>query len=471
MSLINFPAFESQITSADSCRTLDLSGSRSDIDQQCPFGFSFCSTIANVAVGFWTNFSSDGSIGNAVRCPPNYCGCRNIPGYSQPICQLFPPFSVEFQPDDALCGGNRSGVLCGGCRQNFTHSLNGYSCVSNDDCLRDFGWVWTVTVVGFVLQSIYVVVKSVGKDDGFFMCVLFFGQISSFARIPPVVKEQADNSETVSWFSKSSQFSSMLSAYQNSCYGPSMGAYEATAAQLIGPLTVFLSSMLLIFPAKLLLRKIQSSRKVDVTISFATTLMKLLLMLFSSISSVVFQLITCQDTGQGNVVFIDGTKSCSGAAFNFLAFVAAMLSLAPLLLWAALKFNKIPDHVRAVLCSPYTDAAHYWVALALLFRFIVSVLSATVRQFPSVSAMVLSVCTVFMLVLLVAKRPYVDQRTYHMDIFCHFCLVVQFMLQCLAGASESLGLSLNQNSRFFETVRDASTASAAIQCVLLLVGC
>jgi len=148
-----------------------------------------------------------------------------------------------------------------------------------------------------------------------------------------------------------------------------------------------------------------------------------------------------------------------------------MLSLVPLLIWAGLKFNRIPAHVRAVLCSPYTDAAHYWVALALLFRFIVSVLSATVRQFPSVSAMVLSVCTVFMLMLLMTHRPYVDQRTYYMDIFCHFCLIVQFMLQSVAGASESLGLSLNQNSRFFETVRDASTASAAIGCVFLLGFC
>jgi hypothetical protein len=68
-----------------------------------------------------------------------------------------------------------------------------------------------------------------------------------------------------------------------------------------------------------------------------------------------------------------------------------------------------------------------------------------------------------MLMLLQAKRPYVDQRTYYMDIFCYFCLNVQFMLQSVAGASESLGLSLNQNSRFFETVRDASTASAAIR--------
>jgi hypothetical protein len=247
-----------------------------------------------------------------------------------------------------------------------------------------------------------------------------------------------------------------------------MGAYEATAAQLIGPLIVFLSSMLLIFPAKLLKKKFHHflrKRRLNVTISFQTTLMNLILMLFSSVCSVVFQLITCQDTGQGNVVFIDGTKSCSGAIYNSLVFVAAMLSLVPLLIWAGLKFNRVPSRVRALLCSPYTDAANYWVALALLFRFLVSVLSATIRQFSSVTALVLSVCTVCMLIVLMAQRPYVDLRTYYMDIFCYFCLIVQFLLQSLAGASESLGLSLNPDSRFFETVRDASTASATIQFV------
>jgi hypothetical protein len=442
---------------------------RSSIDNNCPFGVQRCQTFVRVEQGFWTNFTKSGGLLSASRCPYRYCGCDS----SNDACLLSPIFSANHTAD-SLCSGNRSGVLCGGCRQNFTHSLNGYSCVSNDDCLRDFGWVWTVTVVGFVLESIYIIITSVGKDDGFIMCVLFYGQMSSFARISQVVHKQSDNSDIASWISKWSQFSSILSAYQNSCYGPSMGAYEATVAQLIGPLTVFLSSMLLIFPAKLLRRRFHhffAKRKLDVTISFQTSLMNLLLMLFSSVSSVIFQLITCQDTGQEKVVFIDGSKLCSGASFNSLVFVAAMLSFFPLLMWASLKFNKIPAHVRAVLCSPYTDAAYYWVALALLFRFIVSVLSATVRQFPSVSAMALSVCTVCMLMLLQAKRPYVDQRTYYMDVFCYFCLIVQFMLQCLAGASESLGLSLNRKSRFFETVRDASTASATVQCVFLFTCC
>ena len=480
-------AFPLVVFSCKACRQFDISLSanevwleqivdsrnatacvRSSADNDCPYGVKRCQTFVDVEQGFWTNFSESGGLLSASRCPDRYCGCDS----SNDACRMSPLLSANYAAD-SLCSSNRSGVLCGGCRQNFTHSMDGYSCVSNDDCLRNLGWVWAVSVIGFVLDSIYILITSIGNNDGFINCVLFYGQISSFARIPPVVNQEADiiYSETASWFSKLSQFSSILSSYRKSCYGPSMGAYEATAAQLIGPLTVFLSSMLLIFPAKMLLNKFDHffrKRNLNVALSFATILMNLLLMLFSSVSSVVFQLITCQDSGQGKVLFIDGTKSCSGAAFNGLVFLAAMLSLVPPLIWAGLKFNRIPAGVRASLCSPYTDAAHYWVALALLFRFIVSVLSATVRQFPSVSAMVLTMCTVCMLSLLLTQRPYIDQRTYYMDFLCYFCLIVRFLLQSLAGASESLGLSLNQNSRFFETVRDASTASATVQCVFLL---
>jgi hypothetical protein len=493
-SLPNFAVFKDQspisaaislvVFSCKACRQFDISLSANEVwleqimdsrnatncfrisdESDCPYGIKRCQTFVDVEQGFWTNFSESGKLLRASRCPDRYCGCDS----SKDACLLSPLLAASHVAD-SLCSGYRSGVLCGGCRENFTHSMNGYSCVSNDDCLRSLGWVWTLSVIGFVIYSIYIVITSVRKNVGFFSCVLFYGQMSSFARIPPVVNEQADNSEIASWFSKSSQFSPILSAYQNSCYGPSMGAYEATAAQLIGPLIVFLSSMLLIFPAKLLLKKFHHffrKRKLDVTISFQTTLMNVFLMLFSRVSSIVFQLITCQDTGQGNVVFIDGTKSCSGAAYNSLVFVAAMLSLGPLLIWAGLKFNKIPTQVRAVMCSPYTDAANYWAVLALLFRFTVSVLSATVRQFPSLSAMVLTMCTVCMLLLLQSKRPYVELRTYYMDFFGYLCLIVQFFLQSLAGASDSLGLSLNQNSRFFETVRNASAASATVQCVFL----
>jgi hypothetical protein len=273
---------------------------------QCPFGFSFCSTIANVTVGFWTNFSSDGSIGDAVRCPPNYCGCRNLPGYSQPICQLFPPFAVEFQPNDALCDGNRTGVLCGGCRLNYTQSLNGFSCVRNEICLQTMPWIWTITVLGFIAFSIYIVVTSMSIDSGLIMCVMFYGQLSSFASVPPQFDDAAQSS---SWFSTVTQLGSIVSLYDDSCYGLNMGAYEAAAAQLCGPAIVVVAALLLTAAAKWLQRRFTLFLQKQ-KLCLGATLVNALLLLYSSVSSVVFQLITCQEVGPQNVVFIDGRYPC-----------------------------------------------------------------------------------------------------------------------------------------------------------------
>jgi hypothetical protein len=467
MNLNNFSSFELQTTSADSCRTLNVMSQNANVtsvsENQCPFGFSFCSTIANVAVGFWANFSSDGSIGDAVRCPPNYCGCRNLPGYSQLICQLFPPFAVQFQPDDALCNGNRTGVLCGGCKLNYTQSLNGFSCVYNDICSQTMPWIWTITVLGFIIYSIYIVITSSNANNGLIMCVMFYGQLSSFASTPPEFNAAAQSS---SWFSTVTQFGSIMSLYDDSCYGLNMGAYEAVAAQLCGPAIVVVVSLLLTAAAKRLQPRCAhflQERKIDIQISFGATMVNVLLLLYSSVSSVVFQLITCQKVGPQNVVFIDGRYLCEGPVFSSLVFVAALLSIIPAVFWALLRFDKIPEAAKSAVCSPYTDSEYYWGALSLLVRFVMTAVFAAAREFPSITALALLICSQFMFGLLIMLRPYAEQRTYYMDVFCHACLIIQFALQSIVRASESLGFTVAASNSFRPTLVLAARSSDVLR--------
>jgi hypothetical protein len=68
----------------------------------------------NVTVGFWADFTAEGRISSAIRCPANYCGCRNTPLPADSFaCLLLPVFSPEFRyhSDVALCANNRAGVL------------------------------------------------------------------------------------------------------------------------------------------------------------------------------------------------------------------------------------------------------------------------------------------------------------------------------------------------------------------------
>jgi hypothetical protein len=468
LNLGNFSSFRQR----QSCRaSVPDSGTRA---QRCPFGISHCSTIVNVTAGFWTNYTENGSISSAIYCPANYCGCRNSPGSFD--CWLPPIFSPEYESlnSDTLCRHNRFGILCGTCIRNFTQSLNGYSCISNSDCHRNLGWAWAVTVLGYLMYSIYIVRNSLKPNrDGIITCVLFYGQMSSFASIPlSTNRDQPQNSAAWTWISQITQFESVLSLYENSCYGPDMGAYEATLAQLSGPAIVVVTSLLLVAASKThqMFDLNFRQRNHDIRVSFGVVMLNVLLLVYSSVTSVVFQLITCVDIKTSvdhvsKVVFIDGTQECQGARYHGLIASAALLSIVPLFFWIVLKFNKISLRTRTALCAAYADSKHHWMPITLMFRFVITVTSATVTQVPSIAAMALSVFTVCMLMLLIVLRPYFHQRTFFMEVFCYACLIIQFSLQSVARASESVGVVVAEGDYFYTYISDAAYTSIVLRSV------
>ena len=300
------------------------------------------------------------------------------------------------------------------------------------------------------------------------MCVLFYGQLSSFASGPSdfIEKNQdSDQSDFSSWLSKVSQFDSMYSFYRDSCYGLDMGAYEATWMQLCGPAIVLVASLLLTAVAQRMMPRFSNffhKHKIEVRISLRATTINVILLLFSSVSSVIFQLITCTKIGEQDVIFIDGTRKCPWGLIS----VAVVLSVVPVVFWALLKFNKIPAPAKAAVCSAYTDSRYYWVAVTLIARFLMTVVFATVRDFPSLTAFGLLIFSIAMFGLLIFLRPYVEERTYYMDMFCYACLVVQFALQCLVRDSESLGVAVVESNIFRPTILRAARASSVIRFAL-----
>jgi hypothetical protein len=95
----------------------------------------------------------------------------------------------------------------------------------------------------------------------------------------------------------------------------------------------------------------------------------------------------------------------------------------------------------------------------------VTVISATVSEVPSVAAMSMCICSIFMLVMLVTFRPYVDKRTHCMDAFCHTFLIAQFLLQSVARVSESVGFSIQEGSRFYDFINMAAYSSFVLRFV------
>jgi hypothetical protein len=433
--------------------------------QQCPFGVDFCSTVVKITVGFWSTFNADGSMTTATRCPPNYCGCQNILGYNSTSCQLSPPFSPEslLFSDDALCNANRRGVLCGGCKQGFTQSLDGYSCVSNESCLQNMGWTWAVTIIGYMIYSGYIVVSSLQADDGLIMCVLFYGQMSLFASVAGTAGTQ--RSGISAWFARVAHLESITSFYSETCYGTNMSAYTVTAAQLSGPALVLVFATALTLVLKRTLPFLQRCN-IDVVVSIPATLSVVILLLFSSVTTVVFKLITCakiSNDPNDDVVFIDGTVKCRDGKWKGLIAVVALLCLFPLVFAAALRWKRLPHNVRAAVCSAYSQSRFYWGAVTLFFRVLMSIMFATLREFPSTAALLQSFLCVTMLILLTYLKPYRLATTHHLDVMCYATLIMQFVLEIFVRSSDSLGVSPGINNPFSGIANAAVEVSSALR--------
>jgi hypothetical protein len=63
------------------------------------------------------------------------------------------------------------------------------------------------------------------------------------------------------------------------------------------------------------------------------------------------------------------------------------------------------------------------------------------------------------IVLLVNLRPYVDERTFWVDVVCYACLIVQFGLQIFSAEREFLGVAetLDRNRSFSKDISTLST--------------
>ena len=339
--------------------------------------------------------------------------------------------------------------------------------MSNDECAKNVVWTWVVTLIGYAAYAAYTVLTSLKEDDGLITCMIFYGQMSLFASYQRHTSSTVDSTSSSAaslWFARISQFESITSIYSRSCYGLDMGAYAVTAAQLSGPAIVLVLSV----AVTLVLKRAQSfmqRRKIDVKVSVTATLSTVILLLFSSVTTIVFKLVTCRRVSDDlNVIFLDGTQSCQDAKWKGLVAVVVILCLFPVLFVAALRWKRLPPKIRTTLCSAYLEPKYYWGAVTLTFRLVMSIVYASVREFPSIAALVQLALCVAMLLLLMYQKPYRIDSTYHFDVLCQVCLIMQFVLEVLDRATESLGISINPSNPFSHSLDIAYKTSFGMRC-------
>jgi hypothetical protein len=412
----------------------------------CPFGVASCTTFVSVTAGFWSNFSASGSLEAARRCPDGYCGCSKP---SSGTCPLTSGLSIDRNPDP-LCLRNRMGMLCGGCIANFTQSMDRRSCVSNEECSMNLWLIWTMSMLGYAVYALNIVV-SCGRDgDTSVSCLLFFLQISSFASI----SSSGDSINDA--IMEMSLLGSFVSFVAGACYASDVSAYKATAYELIGPLFVLVFSVLWTWILRALQPRLRL-RSIQIEISYSGTLAAVILFVFSKVSSTVFTLVQCTSYDTSGVVFIDGTVPCLDSNWTGLVVVVVLLCLFPFAFFAALWLNKLPTDARAVVCRALTEPMFSWQAITLGFRLFVSVSQFLEVSHPNLLAfirMLISLCVFF---LLLNTRPYLFARTFWLDVLCYACLIAQFGLQTLFAEHYYLGVTLTEEQiEFSDSLRSLS---------------
>jgi hypothetical protein len=104
----------------------------------------------------------------------------------------------------------------------------------------------------------------------------------------------------------------------------------------------------------------------------------------------------------------------------------------------------------------------YWGAVTLFFRLLISVTQFLRVEFPNLLAFVRSFLSTGVLVLLVNLRPYVEERTFWVDVVCYACLIAQFGLQIFSADRDYLATSTQSSDdveTFFRSVSTLSTVA------------
>jgi hypothetical protein len=203
-------------------------------------------------------------------------------------------------------------------------------------------------------------------------------------------------------------------------------------------------------------------RNVVVDVSIFATFAHVILMIFSSVTTVAFKLVTCTRIEFSNspldVVFIDGSVSCFDGRWQALIAVVVLLCAFPPLFAAALHWKWLPQNVQNALCGAYSESRFYWGAATLLFRLLMSIVFTTIRTFPSNAAMTQSFLCIVILVLLVHQKPYRHAATHLFDVMCHFILAIQFVIVVILTVSESAGIVLAENNLYYPSLKQAALA-------------
>ena len=304
-------------------KVLDLSLEQNTLQcQECPYGGDCDDGNVKAKPNYWGTKS-----GNEVffqQCPSGYCcsGTETAP------CKSYD-----------TCSGNREGILCGECRENYSISVLSEECIPNSEC--GVPWLWFAGILAVTAYMLWYTFKddilsipsgmvtkfcmkdkteSEDVDKGYFGILTYFIQAAAMIRLSVGI-DSPDNLTSI--IQQIEHYIGLLLSIELSYVSYNLCPYEGITTyaklnfKLIFLVAIYISWMV-IFSLFLLMTKIivSFSKKnyskclYTIKLRFISGIVEIIKYTYGGFSGVIFTCLTCVTMINVLVWKYDGTVKC-----------------------------------------------------------------------------------------------------------------------------------------------------------------
>ena len=342
---------------------------------RCPFGAN-CTRSRNIFAepNFWGfKDETDPSLLEFVPCPLGYCR---------------PPSEADF-PEYNSCQGNRSGTMCGRCKESYTETLYSPTCRPVEQC-NDY-WVWPLAFVYVSIVAFYFTFKppvvtwtkrqilwfrgqtqqnqDENFDRGFMKIIFYFYQAANLVLVPESTQHIL-RTDFVGTIIGLFNFKQTISPGKFPCPFPGLNVVTKRLLQA-SPVIGTMVMIPVFYTLHWGIKKIQRREAPSVG-PYMGGVLQTLLLGYASLASVSFDLLHCVPVGSKTRLFFDGNIECY-TSWQYIFMIVDSVFFVPflfVLLWGSCKLYSGTVSVKHFLiacCFPLPSLI-YWAISAMFCR-------------------------------------------------------------------------------------------------------
>ena len=422
----------------------------------CPVGFQLvrgkcdCHQILldnNIDTCFFSN-----GTGHILRLAPYWIGLPNYKNLSiivHPQCPLdycqSKDISITVEFPNTQCQYQRSGVLCGSCREGLSMILGSSECKKcSNSYLGLVGIFILAGIVLVVILSLLNMTVSVGTLNG----LILFANILQANHTTFLPSTTYNNlvlffSAFIAWLN--------LDLGIPTCFFDGLTTYIKTCLQFLFPLYILTLVGVIIIASKYSIRLTELFGSNAVSVLATLVLLSYAKILRILITVFSFTTLTGSQGYHSVVWLADGNIKYFEPKHAILFLVALLvllllgvpytliLTAAPWIqrsrfLWVSSLYNKFKPLFDAYM-GPYKDSCRYWTGMLLLVRVVLTVLFSSIGNTntvagPQLNLLFLSIASSLLLAFTSALRPYKNKLLNGLEIF-HLTILLTLSLSNL----------------------------------------